>query len=113
MARAQPPAKSTGKRQPTGTTHFQLRPNQFGRGIGGGVAAGSIIQTKAIDGSRKSEREATIIPERPKLFTYHGSLFTFSPRQRLLGICQGVRGDGDNGGILLLFARNDFIKRIG
>src|SRR5207248_11014759 len=32
---AHPPARSTDKRQPTATTHFQLRPNQFGRGIPG------------------------------------------------------------------------------
>src|SRR6266536_3254345 len=44
---AHPPTKSTGKRQPTGTTHFQFRPNQFGRGMGGGNGAGSMNEAEA------------------------------------------------------------------
>jgi hypothetical protein len=74
--RAHPPTKSTGKRQPTGTTHFQFRPNQFGCGMGGGGEAGSIIQTTIITGIRKSESELTIILHRPKPpITNHYSLF--------------------------------------
>src|SRR5207253_4671735 len=45
--RPHPPTKSTGKRQPTGTTHFQFRPNQFGCGTGGGNGAGSMSETEA------------------------------------------------------------------
>src|SRR6266576_6218216 len=75
--RPHPPTKSTGKRQPSGTTHFQFRPNQFGRGIGGGSGPDSIIQTKAFNGIRKSEREPAIIPHRPNQspITDHYSLF--------------------------------------
>ncbi len=52
---ADPPTKSTGKRQPTGTTHFQLRPNQFGCGMGGGGGAGSMNEAEARRPNLKSE----------------------------------------------------------
>jgi hypothetical protein len=51
-----PPTKSTGKRQPTGTTHFQFRPNQFGRGMGGGSGVASMSETEASQPHLKSER---------------------------------------------------------
>jgi hypothetical protein len=47
---------STGNRQPTGTTHFQFRPNQFVGGIGGGKAAVSISQAISIGTFRKATR---------------------------------------------------------
>ncbi len=31
-------------------------------------------------------------------------------RQRLLGVGKSIGGDGDNGGILLQFARNNFVQ---
>src|SRR5882724_4133405 len=34
-------------------------------------------------------------------------------RQRLLGVGKGVRGDGDNSGVFLQFARDDFVQRVG
>src|SRR5712671_5342622 len=54
--RPHPPAKSTGKRQPSGTTHFQFRPNQFGRGMGGGRGVGSMSEAEASQPHLKSER---------------------------------------------------------
>jgi hypothetical protein len=51
-----PPTKSTGKRQPTGTTHFQLRPNQFCFGMGGGDEADSMNEAEARRSHLKSER---------------------------------------------------------
>src|SRR2546429_9243706 len=64
---ADPPTKSTGKRQPTGTTHFQLRPNQFGDGMGAGGGAGSMNETEASQSHLKSDltlrfRAALMIP---------------------------------------------------
>jgi hypothetical protein len=63
-----PPTKSTGKRQPIGTTHFQFRPNQFVRGIGGGSGVGSMSETEASQPHLKSERViATIRGGFPRL----------------------------------------------
>src|SRR5438874_2133680 len=64
---AHPPAKSIGKRQPTGTTHFQLRPNQFGDGMGAGGGTGSMNETEASQPYLKSDltlrfRAALMIP---------------------------------------------------
>ena len=58
---AHPPTKTTGKRQPTGTTHFQFRPNQFGRGMGGGRGVGSMSETEASQPHLKSERASVTI----------------------------------------------------
>jgi len=59
--RPHPPAKSTGKRQPSGTTHFQFRPNQFGRGMGGSKAVGSMSETEASQPHLKSELASVTI----------------------------------------------------
>src|SRR6266550_7776191 len=114
--RAHPPTKSRGKRQPTGTTHFQLRPNQFGCGMGGGGGAGSISETEASWPYLKNERVS---------FTTRGGIprltlkmtgrcgFPRSSRQRLLCVGKGVSGDRHHRGVLLQFARNNFVQRVG
>ena len=110
---AHPPTKSTGKRQPTGTTHFQLRPNQFGCGMGGGSGAGSMSETEASQPHLKSERASVTIRSgipRLTLGMTRQAGFPDSSRQRLLGIRHGVGGDGNDRGIFLQFTRNNFVQ---
>src|SRR5205807_1484614 len=96
--RPHPPTKSTGKRQPSGTTHFQFRPNQFGRGR----VVGSMSETEASQPHLKSERASVTIRSgipRLTLGMTRQAGFPDSSRQRLLGIRHGVGGDGNNRGI--------------
>src|SRR5438270_6754696 len=112
---AHPPTKSMGKRQPSGTTHFQFRPNQFGRVMGGGRGVGSMSETEASQPHLKSERASVTIRSgipRPTLGMTREAGFPDSPRQRLLGSRHCVGGDGNDRGIFLQFARNNFVQRV-
>src|SRR6185437_16826943 len=104
--RPHPPTKSTGKRQPSGTTHFQFRPNQFG----GGRGLGSMSETK-LKSARASVTIRSGIPRLTLGMTRQAG-FPDSSRQRLLGIRHGVGGDGNDRGIFLQFARNNFVQRV-
>src|SRR2546423_560142 len=93
--RPHPPTKSTGKRQPTGTTHFQFRPNQFGRGMDGGRGVGSMSKTEANQPPLKRSASASRFAADSSTYARDDWLggFRDSSRQRLLGIRYGISGD--------------------
>src|SRR5437879_11407598 len=102
--RPHPPTKSTGKRQPSGTTHFQFRPNQFGRGMGGGRGVGSMSETEASQPPFEKRARQRHDPQRnPLTYARDDAVrgFPDSPRQRLLGSRHCVGGDGNDRGIFL------------
>src|SRR5437868_7043508 len=108
-----PPTKSTGKKTPTGTTHFQFRPNQFG----GGKGAASISETEASRPHLKSEPVSQLHNSRRDPSTYArddavAGVYQL-PRQRLLGVGKSVSGNRNHRRILLQFVRNNFVQRVG
>ena len=72
-------------------------------------------ETEASQPHLKSERASVTIRSgipRLTLGMTREAGFPDSSRQRLLGIRHGVGGDGNDRGIFLQFARNNFVQRV-
>src|SRR5436309_4437959 len=85
----------------------------------GGNGAGSMNETKAsrpyLKASASASRFAagSLDPAAAELWMMPAGEVSRSSRQRLLCVGKGVSGDRHHRGILLQFARNNFVQRVG